>query len=53
MRKIGLDVYAVQVGDSKILDRDHTQRRPRAPGTSGRAVTFEFTAGDPDSDDDG
>ena len=25
MRKIGKDVYAVQVGDNKILDRDHTQ----------------------------
>ena len=25
VRKIGQDVYAVQVGDNKILDRDHTQ----------------------------
>ena len=25
VRKIGRDVYAVQVGDNKILDRDHTQ----------------------------
>ena len=51
--KIGQDVYAVQVGDNKILDRDHTQLRPRAPDPSGRAVTFEFTAGDLHSDDDG
>ena len=43
VRKIGQDVYAVQVGYNKILDRDHTQLRPRAPGPSGRAVTFEFT----------
>ena len=51
--KIGQDVYAVQVGDNKILDRDHTQLPPRAPDPSGRAVTFEFTVGDLDSDDDG
>ena len=25
LRKIGEDVYAVQVKDNKILDRDHTQ----------------------------
>ena len=53
VRKIGQDVCAVQVGDTKILGRDHTQLRPRAPDPSGRAVTFEFTAGDLDSDDDG
>ena len=53
MRKVGQDVYAVQVGDNKILDRDHTQLRPRAPDPCGRPVTFEFTAGDVDSDDDG
>ena len=53
VRKIGQDVYAVQVGDNKILDRDHTQLRPRAPDPSGRAVTFEFTAGDLDSNNDG
>ena len=35
------------------LDRDHTQLRPRAPDPSGRSVTFEFTAGDVDSDDEG
>ena len=41
------------MGDNGIFDRDHTQLRPRAPDPSGRAVTFEFTAGELDSDDDG
>ena len=53
VRKVGQDVYAVRVGDNKILDRDHTQLRPRAPDPSGRPVTFEVTAGDVDSDDEG
>ena len=53
VRKVGQDVYAVRVGDNKILDRDHTQLRPRAPDPSGHPVTFEFTAGDVDSDDEG
>ena len=53
VRKVGQDVYAVRVGDNKVLDRDHTQLRPRAPDPSGRPVTFEFTAGDVDSDDEG
>ena len=53
VQKVGQDVYAVRVGDNKILDRDHTQLRPRAPDPSGRPVTFEFTAGDVDSDDEG
>ena len=53
MRKVGQEVYAVRVGDNKILDRDHTLLRPRAPDPSGRPVTFEFTAGDVDSDDEG
>ena len=52
-RKIGQDVYAVKLGDNMILDRDNTQPRPPAVAPSRRAVTFEFTAGDPDSDDDG
>ena len=52
VRKVGQDLYAVRVGDNKILDRDHTQLRPRAPDPSGRPVTFEFTAGDVDSDDE-
>ena len=53
VRKVGQDVYAVRVGDNKILDCDHTQLRPRAPHPSGRPVTFESTAGDLDSDDEG
>ena len=53
LRKIGQDVYAVQVEDNKILDRDHTQIGPRAPDPSRQAVTFDFTAGDLDPDDDG
>ena len=45
VRKVGQDVYAVCVGDNKILDRHHTQLRPRARVPGGRPVTFEFTAG--------
>ena len=26
--RVGQDVYAVRVGDNKILDRDHTQLHP-------------------------
>ena len=53
VQKVGQDVYAVRVGDNKILYRNHTQLRPRAPVPGGRPVTFEFTAGDLDSDDEG
>ena len=53
VRMVGQDVYAVLVGDNKILDRNHTQLRPRAPNPSGRPVTFEFTAGDLNSDEEG
>ena len=53
VRKVGQDVYAVRVGDNKILDRYHFQLRPRAPDPSRRPVTFEFRAGDVDSDDEG
>ena len=53
VRKVGQDVYAVRVGDNKILNLDHTQLRPRAPDPSGRPVTFELTAGGVDSDDEG
>ena len=53
VRKVRQDVYAVYVGNSKILDRDHTQLRPRASDPSRRPVTFEFTAGDLESDDEG
>ena len=52
-RKVGQDVYAVQVGDNKVLDRKHTQLRPRAPDPRRRPVTFEFTTGNLDSDDEG
>ena len=52
-RKVGQDVYAVQVGDNKVVDRNLTQLRPRAPDPSRRPVTFEFTTGDSDSDDEG
>ena len=52
-RKVRQDVYAVRVGDNKILDRDHIRLRLRAPDPGGHPVTFEFTAGDPDSDDEG
>ena len=50
---LGQDVYTVQVGENTVVDRDHTQLRPRAPDPSGCPVTFEFTAGDLDSDDEG
>ena len=53
VRKVGQDMYAVRVGDNKILDRDHTQLRPRAPDPSERPVTFKFRAGDVDSDNEG
>ena len=53
VRKVGQDVYAVRVGDNKILDRDHTQLRPRAPDPSRRPVTFQFTAANVESDDEG
>ena len=53
VQKVGQGVYVVRVGDNKILDCDHTQLRPQEPDPSGRPVTFEFTAGDLDSDDEG
>ena len=34
VRRVGQDVYAVRVADNRILDRDHTQLRPRAPDPS-------------------
>ena len=51
--RVGKDVYAVRVGDDKILDRNHTKLRLRAPDPTGRPVTFEYTSGDLDSDDEG
>ena len=53
MRKFGEDVYAVQMGDNKVLDRLHSQLPPQAPDPSERAVTSQFMPGDPDSNDDG
>ena len=53
VRKVGQEVYAVCVGDNKILDRDHALLRPRSPDPSRRPVAFKFTAGDVDSDDEG
>ena len=52
VRQIRQHVYAVPVWDNKILDRDNPKLWPRALHLRGRAVRFEFTAGDPDSDDD-
>ena len=53
VRQVRRDVYAVQVRDKKVVDRDLTQLRPRAPDPSGRPVFLEFTAGDLDSDNEG
>ena len=52
VRRTGQHVYVVRRGDNKIPDQDHTQLRRGAPDPSGRAVKFEFKAGDLDSDDD-
>ena len=53
VRKISQQVYAFQLGNNKIPDQDHEQIRPRAPDHSGPAISFEFMAGHPDSDNDG
>ena len=45
VRKVGQDVYAVRVGDNKILDRDHTQLSPRAPDPPGRPEAVSRTHG--------
>ena len=42
--KTGQDVYVIQVGNIKTVERDHTQLLPREPDLHGSAVTFEFTA---------
>ena len=52
VRRIGRDVYPVQLGDNKILHQDHKQLQPLAPDPSRRAVTFGFNPGDLDSYDD-
>ena len=53
LRKTGQEVYVIQVGNNKTVERDHTQLPPREPDFHGRAVTFEFTAHAFDSDNDG
>ena len=57
LRKKGEDVYVIQVGNNKTVERDHTQLLPREPDPHGRAVTFEFTADafncDNDREEDG
>ena len=52
VRKVGQDVYADQVWDNNVVARDHTQLHPRAADPSGRPVTFEFRAGDWNSNDE-
>ena len=53
LRKTGQDVYVIQVGNNKTVERDHTQLLPPEPDPHGRAVSFEFTADTFDSDNDG
>ena len=48
--KTGQDVYVIQVGNNKTVERDHTHLLPREPDPHGCAVTFEFTADAFDSD---
>ena len=52
LRKTGQDVYAIQVGNNKTVERDHTQLLQRERDPHGRAVTFDFTADAFDSDND-
>ena len=44
LRKTRQDVYVIQVGNNKTVQRDHTQLLPRESDPDGRPVTFEFTA---------
>ena len=53
LQKTGQDVYVIQVGNNKTVERDHTQLLWRDPDPHGRDVTFEFTADPFDSDNDG
>ena len=46
-------VYVIQVGNSRTVERDHTQLLPRELDPQARAVTFQFTADDFDCDNDG
>ena len=52
LRKTTQDVYVIQLGN-KTMERDHTQLFPQHPDTHGHAVTFEVTADDFDSHNDG
>ena len=47
------DVYLIQVGNNKTVERDHTQLLLREPDPHGCALTFEFTADAFNSDNDG
>ena len=38
------NVYVIQVGNNKTVERDNTQLLPREPDPHRRAVIFEFTA---------
>ena len=44
LRKTGEDVYLIQVGNNKTVERDHSQLLPLEADPHGRAVTFEFSA---------
>ena len=51
--RTGQDVYVIQVGNNKTLERDHTQLLPRDSEPHGRVVSLEFTADVLNSDNDG
>ena len=53
LRKTVQDVYVIQVGNNKTVERDHTQLLTQKRDPHGRAVTFEFTTDTFDSDDNG
>ena len=53
LRKTEQDVYMIQVGNNKTVERDHNHLLSRESDPHGRAVTFEFTADAIDSDNDG
>ena len=46
-------MYVIQVGNNKMVHRDHTQLLGRDPDPHGCPVNFEFTADAFDSDNDG
>ena len=53
LRNTGQNVYVIEVGNNKTVERDHTRLLPREPDPHGWAATFEFTADAFDSDDHG